>query len=561
MDEQRKLCYYELLEKLLHVLVPEGFMDRDAIARVVEEICVFFNLSKLEAVFYRSLSHEMTKDGNVYSDYDNGHVGEPVLCIRSVTKTSAVIIGTAYSIDGGPPFDEEDKEKVEQILWLIISFISRKRLQNAIERVGYHDEYGYPNIRSFFRFLDRTAQNRTLEGYTAIQFNLHHFSMINKEIGRQNGDYAIRSYTDLLSSVIGEDGIVCRMMGDNFLAVFRNEVLEQVLKVLGGAAVAYDEDGVNRVLVSASAGAYKFPKGFQMKSSEEILDKLLPASMSARSEAGTSVVFYNDEMLQQRSHQMEIQRVFPRALKNSEFQVYYQPKIDVMTGEIVGAEALCRWIRDGRVVFPVEFIPILEQNTDICQLDFYMLDKVCKDIRRWTREGKKIVRVSVNFSRKHMLDPDFLENVLEIVKDNDISHDYVEIELTETTTDVRFLDLKRIVWGLQKEGICTSVDDFGMGYSSLNLIREIPWDVLKIDKSFLPVDGEASDSTTSLMFKHVVAMSRDLGLECVTEGVETYDQVKLLRENNCRIAQGFFFDKPLPVEEFEKRLENPFYKI
>ncbi|MBR5116851.1 MAG: EAL domain-containing protein, partial [Lachnospiraceae bacterium] len=130
---------------------------------------------------------------------------------------------------------------------------------------------------------------------------------------------------------------------------------------------------------------------------------------------------------------------------------------------------------------------------------------------------------------------------------------------TETTTDVGFRDLKRIVSGLQQEWICTSVDDFGMGYSSLNLIREVPWNVLKIDRCFLPSDEDEENSPTSLMYKHVVAMARDLGLECVTEGVETAKQVEILKKNHCQVAQGFFYDRPLPVEEFEKRLERPYY--
>ncbi|MBP5578737.1 MAG: EAL domain-containing protein, partial [Ruminococcus sp.] len=144
---------------------------------------------------------------------------------------------------------------------------------------------------------------------------------------------------------------------------------------------------------------------------------------------------------------------------------------------------------------------------------------------------------------------------------NNVPHEYIEIELTETTTDVEFRDLKRVVSSLQQKGIYTSVDDFGMGYSSLNLIRDIPWNVLKVDRSFLPMDAEGSESTRSVMFRYVVAMAKDLGLECVAEGVETSSQVKVLRDNNCVFAQGFLFDKPLPLDEFEQRMDKHFYKI
>ena len=190
-----------------------------------------------------------------------------------------------------------------------------------------------------------------------------------------------------------------------------------------------------------------------------------------------------------------------------------------------------------------------------------MLNHVCRDIRQWLDEGRKVVRISVNLSRKHMMDIDLLERIIGIVDMNRVPHQYIEIELTETTTDVEFRDLKRVVSGLQQAGICTSVDDFGMGYSSLNLIREIPWNVLKVDKSFLPVDNDNEASTRSIMFKYVVAMAKELGLECIAEGVETRNQVQVLRDNRCLFAQGFYFDRPLPIEDFEKRLATHHYNV
>ena len=154
-----------------------------------------------------------------------------------------------------------------------------------------------------------------------------------------------------------------------------------------------------------------------------------------------------------------------------------------------------------------------------------------------------------------MMDMDLLERIIDIVDRNDVPHQYIEIELTETTTDVEFRDLKRVVSGLQAEGIYTSVDDFGIGYSSLNLIKEIPWDVIKVDRSFLPSDIDDEDANRrAIMFKYVVAMAHEMGLECIAEGVETEQQVQILRDNSCELAQGFYFDKPLPVADFEQKL-------
>ena len=174
------------------------------------------------------------------------------------------------------------------------------------------------------------------------------------------------------------------------------------------------------------------------------------------------------------------------------------------------------------------------------------------DLRKWLDEGKNVVRVSVNFSRQHMGDVDLAERILQIIDSYRIPHQYLEIELTETTTDVAFTDLRKLVDKLQSQGIRTSVDDFGVGYSSLNLIRELPWDVLKIDKSFLP---DTIDPTNEkyVMFKYLVAMAQNLGLECIVEGVETVNHIRVLKKNQCYMAQGFYFDKPLPKDEFERR--------
>ena len=227
----------------------------------------------------------------------------------------------------------------------------------------------------------------------------------------------------------------------------------------------------------------------------------------------------------------------------------------------MGAEALCRWFHDGAIVPPMDFIPMLEETNEICKLDFYMLDRVCADIARWMNEGKKAVRISVNLSRKHMVNANLLQSILKIIDRHNVPHSCIEIELTETTTDVEFSDLKRVVNGLQRVGIYTSVDDFGIGYSSLNLIREVPWNVIKVDRSFLPIDDDNDDKTRTIMFKYIVAMARDLGIECIVEGVETEKQLEVLRDNKCDFAQGFFFDKPLPVRDFENRMMTHCYKV
>lgn len=252
--------------------------------------------------------------------------------------------------------------------------------------------------------------------------------------------------------------------------------------------------------------------------------------------------------------ELNFKEQFESALRKQEFHVFYQPKVSLHNYKLVGAEALCRWFHNGVVIPPDSFIPALEQGDDICKLDFYMLDHACRDIRRWLDEGRKCVRVSVNLSRKHKVDDNLIKDITRIIDRHEVPHDLIEIELVESTSDMAYPQLREIVLGLKKYGIGTSVDDFGTGYSSLNLIRDLPWDVLKIDKRFVPQN--ASDKKQYIMIKHLIAMAQDLGLDCIVEGIETIDQVKILKEYNCYMAQGNFFDKPLPAEKFEAKLQQ-----
>ena len=269
-------------------------------------------------------------------------------------------------------------------------------------------------------------------------------------------------------------------------------------------------------------------------------------------------VFFDEETQKRIEDAKRLESIFPSAIENEEFLVYYQPKVRLDNCTVYGAEALCRWKHKGEIIPPMNFIPILEQSHSVCLLDFYMLEHVCRDIRRWLDSGLPTVKISVNFSRVHLGDVDLSRHILEIIDCYRIPHRLIEIELTETTTDVDFRELKKVVTELNRQSVSTSVDDFGVGYSSLNLIRDLPWDVLKIDKSFLPEGTTDSphEQKKRVVMKHLIAMAQSLGLECIVEGVETAEQIEILKENKCNLAQGYYFDKPLPVEIFEGRLSS-----
>ena len=549
--------YASYLERLVSVTHSQP-VDRDAYVQLITEICKDYKLTKGMTEFYITPMMEQRGMGEVFCDFDNGKSKKVLLRIRIISTSKAVIIGTLYSNPDEYVHEDVDVQQLDSMLRIILGYVSRVRLIKKLEEFGFSDLDGYRNFRAFARFMDVNNAENKLGGKVSFYIDLHNFTLINQEIGRENGDIVMRKYYELLSDTIGDTGIIIRLGGDRFIGVFDKGVQDDVFRIFSGANIAYDVTGQQRVNVSVAAGIYALPTPYMLKSYGDIMDKIMLAGNVAKRHDGERIVTYGEKMKAESDHVKMIQSAFMGAIKNEEFIIHYQPKVDIETKQIVGAEALCRWQRDGRVIPPDEFIPILELNTFVSDLDFYVLDHVCRDMVRWLNEGRKPVRVSVNFSRKHLVDIDLTDHIISIIDKYNIPHDLIEIELTETTSDVMFNDLRRIVSSLQREGVKTAVDDFGVGYSSLNLIRDIPWDVLKIDKSFVP-ETEDDNNISNVMFRHLISLAHDMGLECVVEGVETDEQLRIMRKNGCRIAQGFFFDHPLSVDEFEDRLVNKTY--
>ncbi|MCR5487570.1 MAG: GGDEF domain-containing phosphodiesterase [Lachnospiraceae bacterium] len=548
--------YYSLLEKLTDSMnSPEEFSRKEFI-KILVDICKLFDLSKGITEYYVGVWAERSGKGETLIDYDDKRGGKAALTRRIVTPNGAVIKSTLYRPDDAWALTEEEYKRMDLILRSLQNFICRNRLQSAVEKLTFEDFEGYPNQNSYYRYLEYLKENKGLYGHTALMYNLRNFSIINRDFGKKAGDLIIRRYYEAIRDVIGENGIICRLGGDNFVCVFKNDLLDGIVSILNGYPVSYDSGQEKRIQISACAGIFRIPENYSFDVPAEVIGQVYPITQEAKLEKQGTILFTDGTISDEKEKTQRIRSSFPEALEKDEFRAYYQPKVNILTGEITGAEALCRWFRDGRMIPPMDFIPVLEKTASICLLDFHILRLVCRDIRRWLDEDKPVVRISVNLSRKHLMDFDLVQHLVAILDEYRIPHEYIEFELTETTTDNDMSNLKRLVAGLHQEGIATAVDDFGTGYSSLSLIREIPWDVLKLDKGFLPSDGEAEDSVTSLMYRHVASMAHDIGLECVTEGVETLNQVYTLKNNKCMIAQGFYYDRPLPSEEFELRLQS-----
>lgn len=240
-----------------------------------------------------------------------------------------------------------------------------------------------------------------------------------------------------------------------------------------------------------------------------------------------------------------------KGIKNNEFVIYLQPKFYTNTGKIAGAEALIRWYRDGELVMPNIFIPILEKYELVTELDTYVLENICGLQQQWKKQGYNIVPISVNESRLHLYNENHINDLLDLVNKYNVQPNTIELEMTETTVVNNVELAKEAERNVHKLGFIVSMDDFGTGYSSFSMLKNINIDVLKMDKSFF--DDVLESRRGKIIIEAVIEMSHKLNIKVVAEGIETKEQVEYLKNIKCDMIQGYYFERPLEVEKFENK--------
>lgn len=313
-------------------------------------------------------------------------------------------------------------------------------------------------------------------------------------------------------------------------------------------------DNLNTLFVSMklyfAVGIYKVHR--KETDIDQLYNNAVLACDLLSEEAKTQIVFYDVEMNKRRLWERKVEDDMHAALANHEFKVYLQPKISTGEEVLAGAEALVRWIHPTEgFIPPNRFIPILEKNGFILQLDDYMLEEIAKQQAAWIARGCKVVPISVNVSRAHFAKEDLAEHICGIVDKYQVPHNVIELELTESA----FFDDKEVLLGTVKKlraaGFIVSMDDFGAGYSSLNSLKELQLDVLKLDADFFR--GEDAEDRGMLIVSEVIDLAKKLNMKIVAEGIESREQVDFLAEQECDLIQGYFFAKPMPVNEFEEK--------
>lgn len=426
-------------------------------------------------------------------------------------------------------------------------------LQRENRNLKYIEEYdqltGIYNKNKFFRETSKILKENLDCQFVIVRLDIQHFKIINDIFGSREGDKILCYIAKRINEIVKmyKIGSCCRMEGDIFYICFpyteekTSEIIERLQRIILDYEINFE--------LMLYFGLYVIEDHYMPI--DLMCDRANLALRTVKGNYVTRYAFYDESLRRKIIHEQEIVREMNDALINNQFQIYLQPKYHLANNKIIGAEALVRWIHPEKgIIPPMEFIPIFEQNGFIMKLDYYVWEMACKLLRKWIDEGRNIKPISVNVSKVNLYNPNLCDNIINLVKKYNISPKLLELELTESAyTDNPDL-LNGIMTKLQSYGFTIMMDDFGSGYSSLNMLKDVSVDILKIDLRFL--SGEDKTGRGGNILASVIRMAKWLNLPVIAEGIETKEQADFLLSIGCIDGQGYYFAKPMPVELYEK---------
>ena len=411
---------------------------------------------------------------------------------------------------------------------------------------------GHYNWNHLVSFLEM-PMDKDIRDYAFVHFDVKEFRVINEVYGHIAANKVL---CNIVKAMNEADFVYAsaRCHNDNFAMMIKDMPQEETITTLRlfFDKLSYIEEDPNyRVFYRCGV----VPMQRSILSGNRVADagKMAQALGTNRSE--TDIIVYTDKMHDDLSWSNYIKAYLDTAIKNDEFQVYLQPKIKSSSDELEGAEALIRWnYKKEEFLSPARFIPYFEKDCSIGKIDDIVLRKVCLTLKKWQESGKRLVPVSVNLSRSRFYTQNLIDHLSEIVDEYGVDHKYIDFELTESASYDNKKHLVNLMEGLRNKGFSLSMDDFGTGYSSLSLLTELPFDTLKIDKSFVDrVSENGGRDDDIIVIRHIISLAKELGLMCLAEGAERKEQVDKLAELGCDVIQGYYYSKPIPVGEFEEK--------
>lgn len=450
-------------------------------------------------------------------------------------------------------YSDEDLGDIDLLLRLVSIYHANVLLTKKAEEAEYISmNTKLPNIHGFKKLLtDARNNNFDFSKYNSYFINIRGFGLINKVFGTEQGDFAIKGFAKSLNQFKEENEIIAHLGGDNFVGLIKKERHDSFIDLVNQCPVTLLKD--NEVVLISLTGVVGYYEIGNINCIDSIISNAAMACQYART-TRKKVVKHTEELSNMVNSIKTIESTFKEELKKGNFLVYYQPKFDIKTGRIIGVETLSRWVCNGRIIPPGMFVPALEKNGEIIDLDLYVLEHLCMDIHNYRNLGHKIVPASCNLSRSDFVDEKLEEKVINIIKKYNVRNEDIVIEVTETTNLEENERLARFISEMHKNGIMTSIDDFGTGYSSLSVLRDFKVNEIKIDRSF--INRNTLSDSDEIILGSIIKMAKDLNISVICEGVETQEQADFLVKLGCNNAQGFLYSKPVTKLEFEAMLER-----
>lgn len=429
-----------------------------------------------------------------------------------------------------------------------------RKNQELLKHQAFHDVLtNLPNRLLLLETLEHAIELAHLHRqYIAVLFiDLDDFKKINDTAGHQEGDNFLVDISKKLKSVLREGDILGRLGGDEFLIILEGiDSQRQIIKIHDRILRLFSKPFLiknSEYNVTCSIGISFYPQDDE--TAQGLIRKADMAMYQAKNSGKNTYHYFDDSLERIALHRVSMESKLNQAIKENQFTLCFQPKISLLTGKVIGVEALIRWILPGgEVVYPDEFISIAEETGLIKDLTLWVLKTACKAINSWKDSALPVLSLSINISPIDFLDPNFLKNVTQILHDTGVDPRLIEFELTESVFFSDIDNAKKIINSLKSMNIRVSIDDFGTGYSSLSYLHDLDIDYIKIDKSFV-IDLDNQPRALAIV-KSIIDVGVNLGVEVVAEGVESQAVAICLNELGCHIGQGYFYSRPISGSDF-----------
>ena len=527
---------------------------RGIITSVNDRFCAISKYERQELVgqdhrILNSGYHPKTFFREMWKTIGNGETWHGEVCNRAKDGSLYWVQTTIV------PFMDE-KGKPYQYISIRTDITAQKNLQQ-ITHIAYHDDLtGLPNRRNLLKRLEYEVGEHAAHGTSFALFllNINRFKNVNDGLGHKIGDLFLKEISERLMAIDCEKDSIYRLNGDEFVYLCKEvgrkkEIAEMIIAIFKDSFRFLDYEFYS----SASIGISIFPQ--HGKTVSDMIKCADMAMYEAKRQNGNCYVVYGNHINGMNDSLLMLETKLHHALRNGTFELHYQPKITLQTGEMEGMEALIRWTdEDLGFVPPDQFIPFAEECGLISAIGEWVLRKAARQAKEWNDLYGLQLRVAVNISPKHLAEPTFVGKLKEIIEEVSLNPNQLEIEITEMSMMDQNKDLIHKIQELKRMGITISIDDFGTGYSSLSYLKQFPIDALKIDRSF--IQNISKEETGMAMVEAIIKIAHALNLDVVAEGVEERKELQILQDYSCEYVQGYYFSKPLSVGDFTLHLER-----